>query len=157
MKTIRTILQRTKQAPASAILAFTFVIAGWPYQSQAQEITPASQAVSDRWEQQERTPASQMVFQHVGRVYFNPNTGKALYVGYLVHINGIDRSLFDGSPGETTAYFTFSTDVLSLTPLPKNGDVSLALVSQLQLAVLQVCSDLYQTQYYHAVALHHAP
>jgi hypothetical protein len=70
-----------------------------------------------------------VVWQHVGRIYLNPNTGKAVYAGYLVHINGITSSLFNGSPSEATAFFTFSTDVLSLTPLPKNGDVALSLVS----------------------------
>lgn len=86
-------------------------------------LTPAALA-------QVRTSAAEVVWQHVGRVYVNPNTGKALYVGYLVHIDGISNSLFDGSPSEATAYFTFSTDVLSLTPLPNNGNVGpLSLVS----------------------------
>jgi hypothetical protein len=78
---------------------------------------------------QESIPASEVVWQHVGRIYVNPNTGKALYVGYLVHLNGISTSLFNGSPSEATAYFTFSTDVLQLTPMPSNADVALSLVS----------------------------
>ena len=77
----------------------------------------------------EGLPASEVVWQHVGRLYVNPNTGKALYVGYLVHIDGITSSLFNGAPSEATAYFTFSTDVLSLTPMPSNGNVGLSLVS----------------------------
>jgi len=59
----------------------------------------------------------------------NPNTGAAVYAGYVVHINGIDISLFNGSPSEATAFSTFSTDVLTLTPMPSNGDVTLNLVS----------------------------
>ena len=82
-----------------------------------------------RSEAQEATPAARVVWQHTGRIYVNPKTGKAVYVGYLVHINGISSSLFSGTPSETTAFFTFSTDVLSLTPLPSNGDFSLSLVS----------------------------
>ncbi len=78
---------------------------------------------------QELTPAAEVVWQHVGRIYLNPDTGKAVYAGYLVHINAIDSSLFDGSPSEATAYFTFSTDVLTLTPMPSNGDIALSLVS----------------------------
>lgn len=78
---------------------------------------------------QDRTPASQVVWQHVGRIYLNPNTGQAIYAGYLVHINGISTSLFKGTASEKTAYFTFSTDVLQLTPLPDNGDIVLDLVS----------------------------
>ena len=78
---------------------------------------------------QAQVPAAQVVWQHVGRVYLDPNTGKAVYAGYLVHVNGLPSSLFNGAPSEATAYFTFSTDVLSLTPLPNNGDVGLTLVS----------------------------
>ena len=78
---------------------------------------------------QEAVPAAQVVWQHVGRVYLNPNTGQAVWAGYIVHINGIKPSLFNGVPSETTAYFTFTTDVLSLTPMPNNGDMALSLVS----------------------------
>lgn len=78
---------------------------------------------------QERIPAAEVVWQHVGRIYLNPNTGKAVYAGYVVHLNGVTSSLFNGSPSEATAYFTFSTDVLQLTPMPNNGDMALSLVS----------------------------
>jgi hypothetical protein len=78
---------------------------------------------------QESIPAAEVVWDHVGRVYLNPNTGKAVYAGYLVHLNGIGSSLFNGSPSEASAYLTFSTDVLQLTPMPKNGDIALSLVS----------------------------
>ena len=82
-----------------------------------------------RTEAQESTPAGKVVWQHTGRIYLNPKTGKAYYAGFLVHINGMNSSLFNGTPSEATAFFTFSTDVLSLTPLPNNGDVALSLVS----------------------------
>jgi len=75
------------------------------------------------------TPTNAMVWQHVGRLYLDPNTGKAVYAGYLAHLYGITSSLFNGSPSESTAYFTFSTDVLSLTPMPSNGNMALSLVS----------------------------
>ena len=80
-------------------------------------------------EAQEAISAAQVVWQHVGRVYLNPNTGQAVWAGYVVHINGINTSLFNGAPSEATAYFTFSTDVLQLTPMPNNGDMALSLVS----------------------------
>ncbi|HEY2458506.1 MAG TPA: hypothetical protein VGI13_14485, partial [Candidatus Acidoferrum sp.] len=38
-------------------------------------------------------------------------------------------ALFNVSPSESTAYFTFSTGVAQLTPLPNNNDVALALGS----------------------------
>jgi hypothetical protein len=78
---------------------------------------------------QREIPTAQTVWQHTGRVYLNPSTGQAIYVGYVVHLDGVSDSLFDGSPGEGTAYFTFSTDVLALTPMPSNADLSLYLVS----------------------------
>jgi hypothetical protein len=78
---------------------------------------------------QERIPAAEVVWQHVGRIYLNPDTGKAVYAGYVAHLNGVNSSLFNGSPSEATAYFTFSTDVLTLTPLPNDGGVGLDLVS----------------------------
>jgi hypothetical protein len=78
---------------------------------------------------QSLTPTTAVVWQHVGRLYLDPNTGKAVYAGYLVHLYGINSSLFNDSPSESTAYFTFSTDVLSLTPMPNNGNMALSLVS----------------------------
>jgi hypothetical protein len=78
---------------------------------------------------QENVPAAEVVWQHVGRIYLNPDTGKAIYAGYLVHLNGINIPLFNGSPSESTAYFTFSTDILQLTPMPNDGDIVLSLVS----------------------------
>lgn len=74
------------------------------------------------------TPANHIVWQHVGRIYLN-SSGQAIYYGYLVHINGINTPLFSGAPSEGTAYFTFRTDTLQLTPLPNNADISLDLVS----------------------------
>ena len=75
------------------------------------------------------TPTDATVWQHVGRAYLDPSTGKAVYVGYLVHIYGITSSLFNGLASESTAYFTFSTDLLQLTPMPSNGNMALSLVS----------------------------
>lgn len=80
-------------------------------------------------EAQNEVPPAQTVWQHTGRIYINPDTGNAIYAGYVVHLNGVSDSLFKGSPGEGTAYFTFSTDVISLTPMPSNGDLALTLVS----------------------------
>ena len=102
---------KSKQAIIGALSALAILLLGAVAPSQAQ------------------VPAAQVAWQHVGRVYLNPNTGKAVYAGYLVHINGLPSSLFNGAPSEATAYFTFSTDVLSLTPLPNNGDIALSLVS----------------------------
>ena len=64
----------------------------------------------------------------VGRAYLN-TTGQGQVVGYFTNIKGISRSLFNGSPSEASAFFTFRSDVFSVTPLPANGDVGLVLVS----------------------------
>ena len=104
---------KSKQSSFGALTAIAILLVGCLARSQAQLAVPTAQ----------------VVWQHVGRVYLNPNTGQALWAGYLVHINGINSSLFNGAPSEATAYFTFSTDVLSLTPMPNNGDMALSLVS----------------------------
>jgi len=64
----------------------------------------------------------------VGRAYLN-STGQGQLVGYFTNIKGISGSLFNGSPSEETAFFTFRSDVFSLTPLPVNGDIGLDAVS----------------------------
>ena len=58
-----------------------------------------------------------------------PIPARPVYAGYLVHLYGINSSLFDGSPSQSTAYFTFSTDVLQVTPIPNNGNMALSLIS----------------------------
>ena len=120
MRSIRTLLH---QRPATALLSLAFVFAGSQSPAPAQEFTP------DTASRAQQAPAGRIVWHHVGRVFLNPATGKFVYVGYLVHIAPINGSLFDGSLSENTAYFTFSTDLAQLTPLPNNNDVSLSLVS----------------------------
>jgi hypothetical protein len=105
---------KCRQAMVPALLAAIIFVLG---------CVPPSEA-------QEKISAAQTVWQHVGRIYLNPSTGKAVYAGYVVHLKGISTSLFNGSPSEATAFFTFSTDVLSLTPMPSNGDLALYLVSE---------------------------
>jgi hypothetical protein len=51
----------------------------------------------------QQTPTGRVVWDHVGRVFLNPNTGQFVYVGYLVGIDPIDGSLFNGPPSESTA------------------------------------------------------
>jgi hypothetical protein len=116
-------LQKRNHLAVSALLALTCALAGWQSQASAQDVTPDT-----AWKAQ-RTPTGRIVWQHIGRVYVDPTNGNFVYVGYLVHIDAIDSSLFNGSPSESTAYFTFSTGVAQLTPLPNNNDVALDLVS----------------------------
>lgn len=121
MKITNTFSQRTFTL-APSLLALAFALAGWQSQAHAQDAT------SDKVGKTQETPAGR-IWSHVGRVFVNPSNGQFVYVGYLVHIGGIDSSLFNASPSEGTAYFTFSTDIAQLTPLPNNGDVALDLVS----------------------------
>jgi hypothetical protein len=116
MQSIRCITQAPRIAYAFSILALGLSVFG-------------SENVAAQVDSIQAIPANRVVWQHVGRLYLNQDTGKAVYVGYLVHLNRTTESLFDGAPGEASAYFTFSTDVLSLTPLPSDGNVGLNLVS----------------------------
>ena len=69
------------------------------------------------------TGAGGLVAHYVARIYIDPATGQAQCVGYFTDITGITASLFSGTPGEETAYFTFRSDVFQLSPLPANGDL----------------------------------
>jgi len=124
MKTISAILHGIRLKNALTMMAIALTATVWHSPVSAQDFTP------NNISRGQETPAGRMVWQHVGRVYLN-SSGQFVYAGYLVHIDGIDSSLFNGSPSESTAYFTFSTGplVAQLTPLPDNGDVHLALVS----------------------------
>jgi len=120
MRSIRTLLH---QRTTTALLALAVVFAGWQWPARAQGFMPNTGLKT------QQTPTGRIVWHHVGRVFVNPNTGQFVYVGYLVHIDPIDDSLFNASPSESTAYFTFSTDLAQLTPLPNNNDAVLDLVS----------------------------
>jgi hypothetical protein len=74
-----------------------------------------------------QNPASEIAWQHTGRAYVDFSTYKAVYVGYMIHINGIPNPLFSGGPSEQNAYFTFST-TFDLTPF-NNGPITIFLVS----------------------------
>ena len=76
------------------------------------------------------SPSSGVACYFVGRALLNSN-GQGQAVGYFTDITGVGASdsLFNGSPSEKTAFFTFRSDVFSGTPLPPNGDIALLLVS----------------------------
>jgi hypothetical protein len=73
--------------------------------------------------------AGSLATNFVGQFYFNPTTLQGFVAGYLTDIAGIGGPLFDGAPGEGTAYFTFRSNVFQFTPLPTNGDLQLFLLS----------------------------
>ena len=79
----------------------------------------------------QQIPSSAVACYFVGRFYFDSTTGTGEVVGYFSDINGIGASdlLFNGTPGESTAFFTFRSDTLTLTSLPSNGDITLLLGS----------------------------
>jgi hypothetical protein len=76
----------------------------------------------------QQTPSAAVTSYFVGRGFLN-TIGQGEVVGYFTNINGIPDPLFDGNPSEKTAFFTFRSDVFSLTPLPLNGDITPDLVS----------------------------
>ena len=81
--------------------------------------------------QAQPTPSSAVACYFVGRGYLNPVNGQGEVIGYFTEINGIGASdvLFNGSPSENTAFFTFRSDVFSQAPLPSNGGFTLGLLS----------------------------
>src|SRR5215831_4876281 len=73
-------------------------------------------------------PSSAVACYFVGRAYFDAN-GNVQVAGYFSDINGIgaSNSLFNGTPSESTAFFTFRSDSFTNTSLPSNGDITLIL------------------------------
>jgi hypothetical protein len=64
------------------------------------------------------------------RGFINPDTGSAQVAGYFLFVEGAPGPFFSGNPSEATAFFTFRSDTLSLTPPIANGpDVSATLFS----------------------------
>jgi hypothetical protein len=86
-------------------------------------------AVSAQAKAQRSAPAARVVMYLVGRGFLNPSNGQGEVVGYITDISGIPGPLFSGLPGESTAFFTFRSDIFTLQPLPTNGDVGLSLVT----------------------------
>jgi hypothetical protein len=76
-----------------------------------------------------KTPAARVVWHHVARALLNPSTGTGQVIGYISQIDGVSTSIFSGAPSEATAFFTFRTDTISLTPMASNGDIQLVLLS----------------------------
>jgi hypothetical protein len=77
-------------------------------------------------------PSSAVACHFVIRAYLNigaDGQGVAEVAGYITDIPGISDSLFNGSPSEKTAFLTFRSDLVTLTPLLPNGVVNLESVS----------------------------
>src|SRR5207244_29308 len=53
-----------------------------------------------------------------GRTGYNPANGEFLQFGYITILNGCNSKIFNGTPGEGTAYFTFRYSVFKAIPLP---------------------------------------
>src|SRR5215469_3153387 len=97
------------------ISTLTALLIGWLIPAEAQPI-----------------PSSAVACHFVVRGYLNigaDGQGVAEVAGYITDIPGISHSLFNGSPSEKTAFLTFRSDLVTLTPLPPNGVVNLEGVS----------------------------
>jgi hypothetical protein len=57
----------------------------------------------------------------LARGLINPNNGTAQVVAYMTFAEGISGPFFNGAPSEATAYFTFRSDTISITPPIANG------------------------------------
>jgi len=89
-----------------------------------------AEAGQGSWAEVQQIPAAAVACYFVGEAFLNAS-GQGEVVGYFTDINGIGASdtLFNGTPSEQTAFFTFRSNVFSLTPLPLNGDIALDLTS----------------------------
>jgi hypothetical protein len=74
--------------------------------------------------------AGQNAWLGQARGYINPATGTAQVAGYFVFVEGVREPFFSGNPSEATAFLTFRSDTLSLSPPIANGpDVSATMFS----------------------------
>jgi len=74
----------------------------------------------------QRIPPAQLFWYVTGRFYAAAEGGTLLDAGYFLHLQGLEGCLFNGKPGEGTAYLTFLADPFTATPLT-NGDLSLGM------------------------------
>jgi hypothetical protein len=66
-------------------------------------------------------PSGQNAWLGSARGLINPSSGTAQVVGYFTFVEGIPGPFFNDSPSEATAFFTFRSDTISLTPPIRNG------------------------------------
>jgi hypothetical protein len=66
-------------------------------------------------------PAGRTVLTFVNRLLINPP--QVLVFGYFPSVEGIPAPLFSGTPGESTAYFTWSLDAAGASTF-QNGDAN---------------------------------
>lgn len=85
--------------------------------------------LSSQSQAQRRASASWVFGDIAARVFLDPSTGHVQFLGYFADLNGIQESLFSGTPGEATALLTFRSNVFTAQPLPSNGNVALTLVT----------------------------
>lgn len=104
--------ESTMKPYATKLLIFALVLAGW-----------IPQALS-----QSKIPIGGIVYNYVGHVYINPMTGTGEVAGYFSSIAGIEI-LFQGTPSEATAYFTYRSDPLTFTNLPADVDTAITLLN----------------------------
>jgi hypothetical protein len=70
-----------------------------------------------------RLGAGQIAYQYVGRVNIDFTKGTGTVFGYVTQFAGLPAaSLFNGTPGESTALLTFHAEI-AIQPLPGNGDL----------------------------------
>lgn len=74
--------------------------------------------------------AGQNAWLGQARGFINPATGSAQVAGYFVFVEGVSGPFFSGSPSEASAFLSFRSDTLSLSPPIANGpDVSATMFS----------------------------
>ena len=64
------------------------------------------------------TNNSEIAWFWTGRTGYNPANGQFLQFGYMTILNGSNSGIFNGTPGEGTAYFTFRYSVFQAIALP---------------------------------------
>lgn len=83
-----------------------------------------------------RLGGGRIAYQYVGRVTIDFTKGTGTVFGYVTQFVGLgSASLFNGTPGESTALLTFQAEI-AIQPLPGNGELGANSFAVLPISVL---------------------
>jgi hypothetical protein len=78
---------------------------------------------------QSKIAIGDVVYNYVGCVYIDPQTGSGEVAGYFISFAGIEGSPFSGTPSEATAYFTFRSEPLTFSEFTA-GDLTAIVLNE---------------------------
>lgn len=92
-----------------------------------------------------RLGGGRIAYQYVGRITIDFTKGSGAVFGYVTQFAGLpSASLFNGTPGESTALLTFHAEI-AIQPLPGNGELGPNAFAVLPISVVPARFHFYFT------------